>query len=178
MTVDSTTVAIRPSGGEPLDGVYTYNTNTLSFSPTAPFAVNTTFEIALGASGVKDVSGNPLGQAIIARFATGNSIVIAPPPPEPDAGAMSAGTGGAGAVDAGRGSPGLPVDSGPPVGPLAGAGTGASGGPGPAATGGCSCRIGPRGTQPRPEPLLPLLAATWWLARRRAGCRRTRPGEA
>ena len=63
----------------------------------------TIFAVALGANGVKDVSGNPLGEEIIARFSTGDSIVIAPPPVEPDAGMMTAGSGGNG-MDGGAGS--------------------------------------------------------------------------
>jgi hypothetical protein len=192
-TVDPTTVAIRPSGGEPLEGVYTYNFNTLSFSPTEPFAQNTTIEIALGADGVKDVSGNPLGEEIIARFSTGDSIVIAPPPvAEPDAGVMTGGSGGAGGSSGVGGSGGAAtVDTGgmgAPAPPRTAGASGMAAAPGAdtssgggdeseAAPSGCSCRIGPRELRSPGSHLAALAAAAVWLRRRRAGRARARAGQ-
>jgi hypothetical protein len=191
-TVTPTNVAIRPSGGEPLEGVYTYNFNTLSFSPNEPFAQNATIEIALGADGVKDVSGNPLGEEVIARFSTGDSIVIAPPPVEPDAGVTAGGSGGTGGSAATAGSAGAAtVDTGgmgaPPA-PSSAAGTsGMPAAPPVASTSGggeesetapsgCSCRIGPRGQRSHGGPFLAVAAAAW-IGRRRSLRARARAGQ-
>jgi hypothetical protein len=181
-TVSSTTVAIRPSGGEPLEGIYTYNFNTLSFSPSEPFAANTTIEVVLSADGVKDVSGNPIGEEIIARFSTGDSIVIVVPPPEPDAGTPPAGTGGAGGtagtgapvMDAGEPTGGTPASgmagAAMPDGPSAGeAGADVGGSPAPSD---CSCRVGPRARGPRAGFAASLIATALWVVRRRARQRR------
>jgi hypothetical protein len=186
-TVTPDTVAIRPSGGEPLAGIYTYNFNTLSFSPSEPFAANTTIEIALSGDGVKDVSGNPIGEPIIARFSTGDMVVIVEPPPvDMDAGMMmpggAGGAGGAPRVDAGGGiggmtaPPAMTMDSGMPAEPSAGAG--GAGGASPAEPSDCSCRIGPRAQRSRAELFAPLAAAALWLVRLRVRRRRARAGEA
>jgi hypothetical protein len=192
-TVNPTNVAIRPSGGEPLEGVYTYNFNTLSFSPNEPFAQNATIEIALGPDGVKDVSGNPLGEAIIARFSTGDSIVIiAPPPAEPDAGVMAGGSGGTGGGGGTGGTGGAAtVDTGgtgaPVPASMAGAsgmttgqsGAGTSGGEeSKVAPSGCSCRIGPRDLHSRGGLFMALVGAAAWLGRRRVGRVRARGEQA
>jgi hypothetical protein len=184
-TVSPETIAIRPSGGEPLDGIYTYNFNTLSFSPSAPFAENTTFEIALQADGVKDVSGNPLGAELIARFSTGDMVVIAPPPlDEPDAGAVTGGaggsTGGAGGMVASGGSGGTSEPEPPammdgemmPSAETGGAG-GAESVPSSEASD-CACRIGVRASTAHGRGAALLFGAALWLVHARARRRRTR----
>jgi hypothetical protein len=97
-TLTDETVVVRKAGGEPLEGIYTYNFNMLSFGPTTPFEVDTTYEVVLAAGGVKDVMGNALAEETVVRFSTGDSIVV-PPPPEPGTG----GTGGTGGTAGGSG---------------------------------------------------------------------------
>lgn len=190
-TVSPTNVAIRPSGGEPLEGVYTYNFNTLSFSPNAPFAANTTFEIALGANGLKDVSGNPIGEDVVVRFSTGDSIVIAPPAVESDAGVTPGGSGGAGgsavggssgagaeggAATAGEGGTGssAPSSTAGAGGAAAepGAGTGGVDEGSESAPSGCSCHIGRREQRAPAGLLAAFVAAAASVVRRRLGRRR------
>jgi hypothetical protein len=187
-TVTPETVAIRPSGGEPLEGIYTYNFNTLSFSPSEPFAENTTIEIALAADGVTDVSGNPLSEAVIARFSTGDAVVIAPPVAEPDAGMMSGGAGGTGGAGGSGGAqsggaggmdapepPVMTMDGGITVDPAAGVSGGATAEP-EAEANDCACRIGPRAHGSRLELGAALFAAALALLRRRVQQRRARAG--
>ena len=73
-TVSQENVSIRPVGGEPLDGIFTYNFNTLSFGPSAPLAADTTYEVVLAAGGVSDVMGNAIPDEIVIRFSTGATI--------------------------------------------------------------------------------------------------------
>lgn len=129
-TVDPESVSIRPAGGAPLDGIYTYAFNTLSFEPNTPFEVDATYEVVLPADGVRDVMGNALAEEVLFRFSTGDSIVV-PPPPQPDPVA----TGGAPATSTGGTSPTTPgpsEDQGTGGGPSAGGDgattSGASGG--------------------------------------------------
>lgn len=124
-TVSAETVAIRPAGGEPLEGIYTYAFNTLSFGPNEPFAADTTYEVVIPAGGVTDVMGNAIEDEVLVRFSTGDSIVV-PPPPPPSAGTGGAGSGGATGGEPGSGSG---ASSGDPNGTGSGGlGAGADGG--------------------------------------------------
>jgi hypothetical protein len=129
LTPDS--VKVRPAGGEPLDGIFTYAFNALSFGPSEPLAADTTYEVVLAADGLRDIMGNALTEEVIFRFSTGDSIVI-PPPPEPEEPATG-GSGGAGA--GGSGIAGAPSSTG---------GSGAAGGA-PAGTGGAPQATGGSG---------------------------------
>jgi len=100
-TITQDNVTVRLAGGEPLDGIYTYNFNTLSFGPSASLQADTTYEVVLAAGGVKDVMGNALAEQVLVRFSTGASIVV-PPDPDPPAGG-AAGMGGTGASSGGNG---------------------------------------------------------------------------
>lgn len=107
-TVDTQNVSIRPAGGEPLDGIYTYAFNTLSFEPNEPFEVDATYEVVLPAGGVSDVMGNALAEEVLFRFSTGESIVVPPPEqPEPATG---------GAPGGGMATGGTPSTTPPPSG--------------------------------------------------------------
>ncbi len=94
-TLSPETVRIGPAGGEPLDGIFTYQFNQLSFSPSQPFAADTTYEVSIPAGGLSDVMGNGLSEDVIVHFSTGSSVVV--PEPEPP----GTGTGGAPSVGSG-----------------------------------------------------------------------------
>ncbi len=94
-TVTQQNVIVRPVGGAPIDGIYSYVFNTLSFGPNVPFAADTTYEVVLAAGGIKDVMGNALADEVVFRFSTGDSIELPPPPPPavPGGGGSGAGSG-------------------------------------------------------------------------------------
>jgi hypothetical protein len=81
-TIDTSSVAVRPAGGQALDGIYTYSFNTISFGPNEPLEPDTTYELVLTAGGLTDVMGNALAFEVLVRFSTGEQIVI-PEPEEP-----------------------------------------------------------------------------------------------
>lgn len=99
-TVNQQTVTVRPLGGEPLEGIYSYAFNTLSFGPNVPFEADTTYELVLAKDGLSDALGNAVSQEVLVRFSTGDTIDEPPPPPPPAA------TGGA--PNASGGSTSLP----------------------------------------------------------------------
>lgn len=142
-TVSAETVAIRPAGGVPLEGIYTYAFNTLSFGPNEPFAADTTYEVVVAAGGVTDVMGNAIEDEVLLRFSTGDSIVVPPPPPPPS------GTGGSGSGGSGSGSgSGSGASSGDPSGTGSGGAASGSGGDAlgnPVGGGGCSVAAGREG---------------------------------
>jgi MYXO-CTERM domain-containing protein len=165
-TVGASTIAIRPVGGAPLLGIYSYCFNTLSFEPDQPLAANTTYEIAISAGGVKDLMGNAVAAERIVRFSTGASI-MAPPDAGPDGssgqggtpsgsggsstGGASGSSGGAGGAPgsggtSGTGASGGQYGTGAASGGSAGAGANGGGG-GQAATGGSAPNLG----VPEPE---------------------------
>src|SRR5690606_22210419 len=135
-TIDDTTFAVRPAGGAPLPGIYTYNFNTISFGPDAELEPDTTYEVVLTAGGVHDVMGNALEDEVVIRFSTGAEIVEPPDNPDPSTGG-AAGVGGSGGASTG-GSGGAP------------SGTGATGGTPPGGVGGSggSTPVGSGGTAP------------------------------
>jgi MYXO-CTERM domain-containing protein len=180
-TVSPETVSIRPVGGEPLEGVYTYQFNHLSFSPHEPFLADTTYEISIPAEGVKDVMGNGLAEDAVVHFSTGSSVVI-PEPEPPGSGGASMGTGGGDGPQASGGGSGggffVPPTGGATsvgVGGSAAGGTVSSGGtfdgpgdgqpPSSSDPGGCAVRSGPASAAH--VLWLGVLAALGVLARRR-----------
>lgn len=104
-TLSQDTVTIRPVGGEPLEGIYTYSFNTVSFGPDAPLTPDTTYEIVIPTSGLTDIMGNDLSEEVVAHFSTGEEVVIPPPIDDP-----MVGTGGA--TPGGGGSSGFGAESG------------------------------------------------------------------
>lgn len=109
-TIKEENIVVRPSGGEPVAGIFSYAFNTLSFGPDEEFEVDTTYEVVLSAGGITDVMGNALEEETILRFSTGDSVVIVEPPlPEPEpgsGGADSGGTGSGGAIASSGGATG------------------------------------------------------------------------
>ncbi len=57
--VNGTTFVVRPVGGSPIAGRLTFSfDDILTFTPDAPLAANTTYEVVLPAGGIKDAAGN------------------------------------------------------------------------------------------------------------------------
>lgn len=126
-TVSKDNVSIRAVDGEPLDGMYTYQFNHLSFRPDVPFAADTTYEVSIASGGVTDVMGNGLSEDVVVHFSTGSMVTV--PVIEPP------GTGGATMV--GTGGSGEPMGTGGGfVAPTGGAGPIGTGGDGAVGTGG------------------------------------------
>ncbi len=78
--VNGTTFIVRPLGGSALAGrlVYSFD-DVLTFTPDAPLAANTTFEVVVPAGGIKDAAGNGIvGHAF--SFSTGASVAGNQPP--------------------------------------------------------------------------------------------------
>jgi MYXO-CTERM domain-containing protein len=183
-TIGPSTIAIRASGGQPLDGIYTYNFNTVSFTPDAPFSPNTTFEVAIADGGVRDVMGNAFQGERITRFSTGDAIVVAPPPPPPSSGgeagaSANGGAAGAPSGDGGTGPGGTGSQAGgtSPVGPSAGSqpANGPSAVPdGSSDDTGCTCRVAapPGSSIVRPLGLVAAVLGLGALRRRRRRFRR------
>lgn len=178
-TLGPATVAVRPRGGTALPGVYSYNFNTVSFSPNTELEPNATYEIVLAKGGVRDVTGNGLAEEIVARFSTGNAIAVPPKPAFPDAGAKTdAGdAGGAPAISTG-GASAISTSGKPNQGGVAGVPSMSSGapplpdaaaGPTPASVGGdadCGCRLASTGGSAS-TMIASFLLALCGLARRR-----------
>jgi hypothetical protein len=83
-SLDTTTFTVRPRGGQALAGSYTNQFGIVNFSPAAPLAVNTTYEVVIPAGGIKDWAGNPT-PGFSSLFSTGPTLnavrVIARPNP-------------------------------------------------------------------------------------------------
>ncbi len=86
-TLDPSTVIVRPVlGGPALTGSFGLVHTVASFTPDAPLAPNTAYEIVLPAGGVRDLVGNGIAADFRATFrtgsaATGGGLVIQSPPP-------------------------------------------------------------------------------------------------
>lgn len=105
-TLSNQTLMVRPVGGQPLTGIYTYSFNTVSFGPDTPFAPDTTYEIVIPTGGLTDVMGNGVAHDVVARFSTGDVVVIPPPvkdPPMTGSGGAGLGTGGNSSLGTGTG---------------------------------------------------------------------------
>jgi len=72
--VNGLTFLVRPLGGSPIPGRLTFSfDDVLTFTPDAPLAANTTYEVILPAGGIKDAAGNGIsGYAF--TFSTGSSV--------------------------------------------------------------------------------------------------------
>lgn len=127
-TISPENLEIREAGGEPIDGMFTYQFNQLSFSPDAPFAADTTYEISLPAGGVSDVTGNPIPEDVNVFFSTGTMVTI--PEPEPPI----TGSGGDGGTPPATG--GAEGTGGGFVAPATGGAVGTTGGTAAVGTGG------------------------------------------
>ncbi len=77
-TLNNTNIMIRPVGGAALAGKFSTQAGVVNFSPSAPLAANTTYEVVVVAGGVKDWVGNPVPTEFISRFSTGPTIISEP----------------------------------------------------------------------------------------------------
>jgi hypothetical protein len=134
-SINSANLIVRKVGGAAVDGVYSKSSfNALSFGARQPLEANTTYEVVVPSGGLKDLVGNPLMTAAVARFSTGTSI-------------MATGAGGAVGGAGGRGAGGAGMASG-----TGGAGTGGTLGTGGGTmvigTGGAPAVAGTGGSSP------------------------------
>lgn len=74
LSIDSTTIIIRPIGGEALKGYYTNQTGIVNFHPLEPLLPNMTYEVIVPSGGVRDYVGNPGPTEFRSTFSTGSSI--------------------------------------------------------------------------------------------------------
>ena len=70
-SVVSGNVVVRPLGGGPLPGKLSTQTNLVNFSPDAPLAPSTTYEVVIPAGGIRDYAGNAIATEFRSRFSTG-----------------------------------------------------------------------------------------------------------
>jgi hypothetical protein len=73
-TINEETFIVRPVGGQPIEGTYSYQLGILNFTPKNPLEPDKVYEIILPAGGIKDYAGNAIAQTFSSRFSTGNSL--------------------------------------------------------------------------------------------------------
>lgn len=73
--LDSGKVVIRPLGGAPLAGTWTFSAGVANFTPSKPLDRGVTYEIVVAPGSVRDWSGNRNVDAFVSRFSTGTTIV-------------------------------------------------------------------------------------------------------
>ena len=72
--INGVTFIVRPVGGSPIAGRITYAfDDVLTFTPDAPLAADTTYEVVLPAGGIKDAAGNGM-EGYSFTFSTGSSV--------------------------------------------------------------------------------------------------------
>jgi YVTN family beta-propeller protein len=69
-TVGVETFIVRPRGGSALAGKYSAQSGIVNFSPDAPLAPSTTYEVVIPAGGMKDDAGNGVPKTFTASFTT------------------------------------------------------------------------------------------------------------
>ncbi len=72
--INGTTFIVRPLGGSPIPGRLTFSfDDVLTFTPDAPLAADTTYEVVLPAGGIKDAAGNGI-EGYSFTFSTGSTV--------------------------------------------------------------------------------------------------------
>lgn len=72
--VNGTTFIVRPLGGSPIPGTLVYSFDDIvTFTPDAPLAADTTYEVLLPADGIRDAVGNGMVEYSF-TFSTGSSV--------------------------------------------------------------------------------------------------------
>ncbi len=69
-SVGAGSFVVRPAGGQALAGTYSVAFGIVNFTPDAPLAPGTTYEVGLPAGGIADYVGNPLAATFASRFTT------------------------------------------------------------------------------------------------------------
>ncbi len=72
-TVDSSTLVVRPVGGEALSGKWGYTQTVVTFWPDQPLLPGTSYEIVAAAGGITDLVGNALASEFRSEFQTGGT---------------------------------------------------------------------------------------------------------
>jgi len=75
-TLGSSSCIVRPVGGAALPGKYSSQTGIVNFSPDAPLAPNTTYEVVIPAGGLRDQVGNAVAVGFTSRFSTGAAVAM------------------------------------------------------------------------------------------------------
>jgi sugar lactone lactonase YvrE len=73
-TINEETFIVRPLGGQPLEGTYSYQFGIMNFTPKYSLDPDKVYEVVLPAGGVKDYAGNAIMQQYVSRFSTGSSF--------------------------------------------------------------------------------------------------------
>jgi len=73
-TINEETFIVRPFGGQPLEGTYSYQFGILNFTPKNYLDPNKLYEIVLTKGGVKDYAGNAMEHEFISKFSTGSTL--------------------------------------------------------------------------------------------------------
>ncbi len=74
-TVSNTSFIVRRVGGAALAGKYSTQSGIVNFSPDAPLAAGTTYQVVIGAGGMKDYAGNGVA-AFSSSFTTAGSASV------------------------------------------------------------------------------------------------------
>ena len=72
-TVDSSTLIVRPIGGQALTGGWGYSQTVVSFWPDQPLQADTSYEVVAVAGGITDLVGNALANDFRSVFDTGTA---------------------------------------------------------------------------------------------------------
>jgi hypothetical protein len=83
-SVDPTSIEITQIGGGAIDGIHSYWANTVSFSPMEPWLDDAGYQVVVKAGGVRDVSGNAVGEESVFVFSTGSAPPTPPGTGEPE----------------------------------------------------------------------------------------------
>jgi hypothetical protein len=73
-SISSSSIIVRPVGGNAIAGQYSNMGGIVNFAPSTPLAANTTYEIVVKGGGVRDYSGNAFTADQIYRFSTGPTV--------------------------------------------------------------------------------------------------------
>ncbi len=65
---------VRPLGGQPVEGTYSYQLGILNFTPKNALDPNKVYEVALTQGGITDYAGNAIADEFVSRFSTGSTL--------------------------------------------------------------------------------------------------------
>ncbi|HXH17791.1 MAG TPA: Ig-like domain-containing protein, partial [Chitinophagales bacterium] len=73
-SIDEESFIVRPFGGQPLEGTYSYQFGILNFTPKNPLDPNKVYEVVLPAGGIRDYAGNAIADEFVSKFSTGSTL--------------------------------------------------------------------------------------------------------